>query len=275
MICFFFFSSRRRHTRFDCDWSSDVCSSDLARATPPLLRAAARRGWRSPTGSGRPPPALLEDLDGDRDHGENDHDDDHDVDVLSDVRNRPAQQVARPGHAGHPSHTADDIVEEEPAVLHLADTGDHRGKGANDGDEARDHDRLGPMARVKATGSLDVAWVEEQRPLAREQARTDPDADGVADAVAPHGGHDQEPVDPPDVETARRSDEPRGNQERIAGQEEADEEPRLGEDDPDQNGGATPPDQVVQGMGPGNDPNRNSTELLLAPRDGADAPGLG
>src|SRR5260370_37068633 len=25
---FFFFSSRRRHTRFKCDWSSDVCSSD-------------------------------------------------------------------------------------------------------------------------------------------------------------------------------------------------------------------------------------------------------
>src|SRR5438270_6659298 len=31
-IFFFFFSSRRRHTRFDCDWSSDVCSSDLASA---------------------------------------------------------------------------------------------------------------------------------------------------------------------------------------------------------------------------------------------------
>src|SRR6266478_7671885 len=29
IIFFFFFSSRRRHTRFDCDWSSDVCSSDL------------------------------------------------------------------------------------------------------------------------------------------------------------------------------------------------------------------------------------------------------
>src|SRR2546430_10829043 len=28
----FFFSSRRRHTRFDCDWSSDVCSSDLKAA---------------------------------------------------------------------------------------------------------------------------------------------------------------------------------------------------------------------------------------------------
>src|SRR3990167_10123701 len=29
---FIFFSSRRRHTRFDCDWSSDVCSSDLDRS---------------------------------------------------------------------------------------------------------------------------------------------------------------------------------------------------------------------------------------------------
>src|SRR5690606_8229119 len=28
-LCFFFFSSRRRHTRFSRDWSSDVCSSDL------------------------------------------------------------------------------------------------------------------------------------------------------------------------------------------------------------------------------------------------------
>src|SRR5689334_25283442 len=28
-MSFFFFSSRRRHTRWNCDWSSDVCSSDL------------------------------------------------------------------------------------------------------------------------------------------------------------------------------------------------------------------------------------------------------
>src|SRR6476661_6623237 len=31
MIWIFFFSSRRRHTRFKCDWSSDVCSSDLSK----------------------------------------------------------------------------------------------------------------------------------------------------------------------------------------------------------------------------------------------------
>src|SRR5439155_14823190 len=28
-VYFFFFSSRRRHTRWPRDWSSDVCSSDL------------------------------------------------------------------------------------------------------------------------------------------------------------------------------------------------------------------------------------------------------
>src|SRR5437764_10617658 len=32
LFFFFFFSSRRRHTRYIGDWSSDVCSSDLARS---------------------------------------------------------------------------------------------------------------------------------------------------------------------------------------------------------------------------------------------------
>src|SRR5256886_13842166 len=36
-MLFFFFSSRRRHTRFDCDWSSDVCSSDLVRGGARLI----------------------------------------------------------------------------------------------------------------------------------------------------------------------------------------------------------------------------------------------
>src|SRR5258706_9431835 len=39
-VIFFFFSSRRRHTRLVSDWSSDVCSSDLVTAT--LLRGGYR-----------------------------------------------------------------------------------------------------------------------------------------------------------------------------------------------------------------------------------------
>src|SRR5206468_7520178 len=39
----FFFSSRRRHTRSDRDWSSDVCSSDLSEECNCFaMRAAAR-----------------------------------------------------------------------------------------------------------------------------------------------------------------------------------------------------------------------------------------
>src|SRR2546426_8350339 len=38
----FFFSSRRRHTRLQGDWSSDVCSSDLAERPERLLRAVAQ-----------------------------------------------------------------------------------------------------------------------------------------------------------------------------------------------------------------------------------------
>src|SRR6266568_8802007 len=44
-MCLFFFSSRRRHTRWNCDWSSDVCSSDLGglhESTAQRLLAAAR-----------------------------------------------------------------------------------------------------------------------------------------------------------------------------------------------------------------------------------------
>src|SRR2546430_7124343 len=42
VIFFFFFSSRRRHTRFDCDWSSDVCSSDLHWTRPAWSRTTRR-----------------------------------------------------------------------------------------------------------------------------------------------------------------------------------------------------------------------------------------
>src|SRR5690606_40779854 len=35
-LLLFFFSSRRRHTRFSRDWSSDVCSSDLASFRPAI-----------------------------------------------------------------------------------------------------------------------------------------------------------------------------------------------------------------------------------------------
>src|SRR3989454_8914653 len=54
LFIFFFFSSRRRHTRLQGDWSSDVCSSDVADTAgtlegraPDIRRAAGRRTIRA------------------------------------------------------------------------------------------------------------------------------------------------------------------------------------------------------------------------------------
>src|SRR5690242_21026653 len=46
MSVFFFFSSRRRHTRLTCDWSSDVCSSDLVALDGVLRHDALGRAGR-------------------------------------------------------------------------------------------------------------------------------------------------------------------------------------------------------------------------------------
>src|SRR5690606_40379887 len=52
---FFFFSSRRRHTRFSRDWSSDVCSSDLAangRSRGQSRRTPTSSAWSRSLSSG-------------------------------------------------------------------------------------------------------------------------------------------------------------------------------------------------------------------------------
>src|SRR5882762_8227958 len=52
----FFFSSRRRHTRFKCDWSSDVCSSDLCVTMSSAMPVVPSCG--SPIGKPKPCPST-------------------------------------------------------------------------------------------------------------------------------------------------------------------------------------------------------------------------
>src|SRR2546428_2813363 len=59
-LCFFFFSSRRRHTRSDRDWSSDVCSSDLLLRSQEV-RLLFEEPWRTRLAD-EDFPALDEDL---------------------------------------------------------------------------------------------------------------------------------------------------------------------------------------------------------------------
>src|SRR5436190_21203712 len=62
---FFFFSSRRRHTRSLCDWSSDVCSSDLGDAQARMdvetqLRSTNQLVTRSTNAPESPLPSLMD-----------------------------------------------------------------------------------------------------------------------------------------------------------------------------------------------------------------------
>src|SRR2546426_9264755 len=58
---FFFFSSRRRHTRLQGDWSSDVCSSDLFRHVGAQHAAPLHPSWEPlAAGTGFLQPALQE-----------------------------------------------------------------------------------------------------------------------------------------------------------------------------------------------------------------------
>src|SRR3990172_1201374 len=66
-------------------------------------------------------PTRLDDLGDDGEHREHDDDGDDHVDVLRDVGDRPAEQVAGPREAGDPPDPPEDVEEEETAVGHLAD----------------------------------------------------------------------------------------------------------------------------------------------------------
>src|SRR5947207_7248457 len=58
MSYFFFFSSRRRHTRSLCDWSSDVCSSDLTSLDKSISRVNENRKQKTQTIDLVPPPIF-------------------------------------------------------------------------------------------------------------------------------------------------------------------------------------------------------------------------
>src|SRR5260221_8510825 len=58
IVSVFFFSSRRRHTRSLCDWSTEVCSSDLMVRIRAEVKKKRERALRPAVNHGKPLPAV-------------------------------------------------------------------------------------------------------------------------------------------------------------------------------------------------------------------------
>src|SRR6266542_1720214 len=221
--------------------------------TTPRWPRASTRSSRGSSRSRSGLAALAVDLHRDGDAREHDDGDHNRVHVLGDVGHGAAEGEATQAHGGDPADAAHHVVGEEAAILHGAHPGQYGGEGADDGHEAGDDDGLGAVLLVEVPGALHVLGIEEERFLADEDARTQSGPDGVAHAVPDDGGGHEEHVDPPDIEMAGRREQPRGDEQRIAGEEAADEEARLREDDGDKEDIAAPLDERVERVVAGQD----------------------
>src|SRR5690242_10777607 len=102
----FFFSSRRRHTRLTCDWSSDVCSSDLG--APPLAmerpgHAQDERGAVAGQQAARRPQdrLVLEEFVAEIEQGAADQTHQDLGDREAEIEYRLAEDLEREQHRGH------------------------------------------------------------------------------------------------------------------------------------------------------------------------------
>ena len=159
-----------------------------------------------------------------------------------------AERVAEHRDADGPEQRADHVVESERAAAHRADARHHGRERAHDRHEAGEHDGLRAVTVEERLGALDVLLFEQARVRAAEEPGPEPVADRVADLGPDDRGDEAADDDERDVEVALRCEQPGGEQQRVAGEEEADQQPGLGEDDqpePDLAVGAQRVDDVL------------------------------
>src|SRR4029450_9832380 len=88
-----------------------------------------------------------------------------------------------------------DVIRHKSSIGHAADAGNKGSKGAYDGDEACEHNRLPPMSLVELMRAVKMLTLEETV-LAVKGPRTDEVANAVIDRIAQHGCDKQEQKEP-------------------------------------------------------------------------------
>jgi hypothetical protein len=147
--------------------------------------------------------------------------------VLVDSGDVVPKEVANPQHTPHPSDGANHIVREEFPESHPADACDDRRKRTYDRNELGEHDCHAPVLFFKFVGADSMLLVEEKAvfPIEDPRARgsADPIAQGITYDCSEREGRGQLVY----VEISMRGEQSGGDKQRIAGQEDSDEESRL------------------------------------------------
>ncbi len=161
-----------------------------------------------------------------------------------------AEPVAEHRDSGGPDRGAGDVGDEEPVVLHLARAREHRHDGADEGDEAREHDGTRAALTEERVRPIEVLRLEDAR-VGLEEPDAPAVADPVADLRAGHRGGERPDDDHRQVEVrvARsgvgRAEGAGEEEDGVAGQRRRDDA-RFHEHDQQQTDRSEGLDQVVR-----------------------------
>ncbi|CCM64187.1 hypothetical protein BN381_350047 [Candidatus Microthrix parvicella RN1] len=163
-----------------------------------------------------------------------------------------AEAVADQGDPRPPQHAADHVEAGKRPVGHVAHTGHHGAEGPHDGHEAGQHDGLRSMSIEEGNGAVPMFSLQNPPVGALEQRRTRAASQEITGLVPSDGGNDHHQDQHPDVGVERqpgqspRSRSSGGEQQRVAGEKEPNEQAGLGEDD---GGDADQPEGIDQMAG--------------------------
>jgi hypothetical protein len=168
-------------------------------------------------------------------HGRGDHDDrDHRQQVLVDARNARAEQVTGQGDPGRPADAADDLPEGEGAGGHVQHPGEWVEHGAHHRDEPGQHDRPGLPVAGQQFGGAGRTAVQPLAPGARQQrlpaAPAEPESGlGPDQGTGDRGEQHRSQRQADGRSGAGRAVQPGGEQQRVAGEKEPDQQAGFGE----------------------------------------------
>src|SRR5580704_14203795 len=152
------------------------------------------------------------------------------MDALADVGHSAAEEVAAKDRGADPGYAANDVEHDVSRVGHFRGAGYGRAEGAHDRDEASEDDGATAVLFIKLMGALEVAAAEEERVFLLIEGRTHRAADPIAELIADDGAGHYRKQKPLQRNNVGGGEDTGGDEQGIAGQEEADKESGFDED---------------------------------------------